>query len=150
MCSGVRIQDEFVRIESVTRIRLVRPVYPHPVHGSRMNIGNVAVPKAVGVLGQRNAFDLRFPLGVEQTHFDLRGISRKQGEVSAAPVPDRAMSFCIALFDATGLPSAHLSISRTSVPRTNGWNESQFRTDTCARANGLQLQIGRASCRERV
>jgi len=86
---GIRIEQQFVRIEAMSRGRLVRPVHAIAVKLPRPRVGQIAVPHLVGVLGQRDALGLAAGV-VEKTQFHLGGVRGKQREVDAQAIPRRA------------------------------------------------------------
>jgi hypothetical protein len=61
----VRIEQELVRIEAMTLFGLVRSVHSVAVHGAGSETGQVTMPDFIGVLGQLDAIELLFPLGIE-------------------------------------------------------------------------------------
>ncbi len=85
----VGIDQQFVWIEAVSGLGLVRSMHSIAVDGAGAHIDQVAVPDLVGVLGQLDALDLGLTVGVEQAQLDLGGIGGEQREVRALPVPER-------------------------------------------------------------
>lgn len=86
----VRIDEQFMRIEAVAFLRIVRPVHTVPIQQSGARFGQIAVPNLVRILGQRDLFEFAPPARVEGAQFDLLGMRREEREVDAASVPCRA------------------------------------------------------------
>ena len=97
---GIRVDQQFVGVEAVTVLRLVRAVDAVAIHQARVRIGQVAMVDLVRVFGQLDAFELMLAGGVEQAQLDLGGIGRKQGEVDAQPIPGGAEGKGLAFADA--------------------------------------------------
>ena len=87
---AVGIDQEFVRIETKARLRIVRPVHAVAVELARLRVGQVAVPDILRTLRQLEAVHLVAPGFVEQTKLDLFGTGGEQCEVRALAVPGRA------------------------------------------------------------
>ncbi len=83
----VRVEQQLVRVETVTRTGFVGAMHPIAVDGSGARVGKIAVPDLVGVFGQRDAFDLAAPFRVEQAEFNLGGVGGEQGEIDPQTVP---------------------------------------------------------------
>ena len=86
----VRVDQQLVRVESVARTRIVRPVDAIAVEHAGMQVAVVAVPHLVRVLGQRDALQLAPPGLVEQAELHLLRMLGEQREVDAPPIPGRA------------------------------------------------------------
>src|SRR5262249_17988997 len=86
---GVGIEQQLVRIESKTALRIIGTIDPVAVGLSRRDIVEIAVPDVLGALGQRDPLDLASTVAVEQAKLDLLGVGGKQCEIGAAPVPGR-------------------------------------------------------------
>ena len=92
----IRIEQEFVGVESQALIGFVGAVHPQTIDGARMHVGNVAVPDLVGIFRQRDTLQLRAAGRIEQTHLHLRGVGGKQREVGAFGVPNRTVGLLTA------------------------------------------------------
>ena len=84
---AVGVNQQFVRIETVTVGGLVPAVYAVAVKLARRHVREIAVPHIFGALWQRDAFGFAFAFAVKQAQLDLGRIGREQGEIGAAPVP---------------------------------------------------------------
>src|SRR5262245_2344213 len=84
---SIGIDEQLVRIEAQSPLRVIRAVNPVTVELSRRNIIEVAMPDILGTFWQRDALDLAPTMAVEWTKLDLFGIRRKQRETSSAPIP---------------------------------------------------------------
>src|SRR6185369_16475200 len=102
---GARVEQQLVGIETVARLRLIRPVHAIAVDSAGTRVGQKAVPYLVGVFGQLNAFELALAVIVEQAELDLRGVTGEQREIHAASGPGRAQRKRMPFGDARGPPS---------------------------------------------
>src|ERR1700712_3478240 len=84
---GVRVEQEFVRIEPVAVLRLVSAVSAETVDRAGMSAGEVAVPDFIGAFGEFEARELFAAGCVEETDFDLLRVRGEDGEVDAQTVP---------------------------------------------------------------
>ena len=83
---GVGVEQQLVMIEAVARLRVVGAVDAIAVELARADVGQVAVPDLVGVLGQHDPLQLALAAGIEQAELDLLGIGAEQGEVDAPAI----------------------------------------------------------------
>src|SRR5437016_2396083 len=87
---GVGIEQQFVGIEAMSMLRIVRTMHAIPVDLAGHHLGQIAVPDVVGALGQCNAFQLAPPAPVEQAQLHFLRVGREQREIGATPIPSRA------------------------------------------------------------
>jgi hypothetical protein len=84
----IRIEQHFVRVEAHPVCGIPRTMDPEPVELTGTQIGHVAVPVHVRLLGQRDALALDGRIGpVEEAQIDAGGMLREHREVDAEPVP---------------------------------------------------------------
>ena len=83
---GVGIEQQLMMIEPVAFPRVVRSIDAIAVELARSDVGQVAVPHLVRVLGQHDALQLALAAGIEQAEFDLFGIGAEQREVGAPSI----------------------------------------------------------------
>src|SRR4029450_9531497 len=84
----VWVHDDLVRIETMTSLRVVRAIYAVPIELAGPDVGHVAVPHHVGLLGQRDAMRFaRRRRRIEKAELDLGGVRGEQGEVEPEPGP---------------------------------------------------------------
>ncbi len=86
---GVRVEQQFVGVEPVTLLGIIRPVHAIAVELARRHVGEVSVPDILGPFGQRHAVDLAAALTVEKAKLDLLRVRREQCEVCSAAIPCR-------------------------------------------------------------
>ena len=85
---GEGIENELVRIEAVTLLRLIGSVDPVAVELSGLDVGQVGVPDLIGLFAQADALRLRRRLGrIEQAQFHFGGVLGEEREVNSLPVP---------------------------------------------------------------
>src|SRR5277367_4246803 len=85
----IRVEQQLVRVKSVTLLRLVWAVHTIAVDRAGPNSRQVAVPNLISVFGQTDARGLALAVLVEQADLHLGRMRRKQGEIDAVPVPGR-------------------------------------------------------------
>jgi hypothetical protein len=88
--AGVGVEQQFIPVEAVSVLRLIRPVDPVSVKGTRPNIRQVSVKNLVGVFGKLDTVGLAFSALIEQADFNLGGVCRKNREVCTVTIPSRA------------------------------------------------------------
>src|SRR5215472_511242 len=86
---GVGVDQQLVRVEAVPGFWFVWPIRAVAVGGPRPGCRQVAVPNLVGVFRQLYALELGPAIQVEETDLDLGGVSGKDREVDAEPIPGR-------------------------------------------------------------
>jgi hypothetical protein len=86
----VRIEQQLVVVEAVAARRVVWPVAAVSIKLPRSDIGKIAVPDLVGVLGQRDPRVFTARHRVEQAELDPFGMRREDGEVDPLAVPSCA------------------------------------------------------------
>jgi hypothetical protein len=84
---GVRVDQELIRVETESLLRLVRPMHAIAIELSGRDIVQIAMPDIFAALGQRDAFQFALALVIEQAKLHLRRIGGKQREVGAPPIP---------------------------------------------------------------
>src|SRR5438552_3492613 len=87
---GARIEQELVRIESVSSTRFIRSMHAKTVRGARTDIRQITMPNLVGVFRKGNTLDLAFALSVEDRDLNFRGVCRKQREIGSFSIPRRS------------------------------------------------------------
>ncbi len=88
---GVRLEHNFVGVEPVAALGIVRAVNPVAVQLSGQNTQEIAVPDEVGLLEKRDAGGLAVALrGVEQAELNLGGVLGEDREIHAGTVPGGA------------------------------------------------------------
>jgi hypothetical protein len=88
--SGVRIDQEFVGIESVSTVRIVGTMHPESILRSRHDIRNPAMPDVMSTLKELDSARRRFGSVFENTDFDLFRVFRKESEIGAFTCPGGA------------------------------------------------------------
>ena len=86
----IRVEQEFVGIETVALARFIRSVYAVTVRLAGRDVIETTVPDVCGALRKGDTRDLALARGIEQTEFDLFGMRRKQREVRARAIEARA------------------------------------------------------------
>ena len=86
---GVGIHQQLVGVEPVALFGGIGAVHPVAVDLPGLDVRQIAVPDAVGVLRQGDPLQLPVTRTVEQAQVDAGGIGREQGEVDAVAVPGR-------------------------------------------------------------
>ena len=95
---GIRIQHHLVGIKAMALVRRVGPMYAVSVQLLRQDGGKIAVPDLIGLLGQRDADDLRLVLRrIEQAQFHVGRMFRKDCEIDAGTVPRGSQRIRIAV-----------------------------------------------------
>ena len=117
---GVRVEQEFRRIETVAGMGRVRAVHAIAVAGPRLQTGDVTVPDAVGLFRQENPVDRFRPAFVVQAEFHRLGMSRVQGESRALAVETGAHYVGVAGFDAFTWPRHRLPAWRNNTVASGG------------------------------
>ncbi len=85
---GERVENELVRVEAVTLLRLVGSVDPVAVELSGLEVGQVGVPDLIGLFAQVDALRLHRRLGrIEQAQFHFGGVLGEKREVNSLSVP---------------------------------------------------------------
>ena len=85
--SGIGVDKELVRVETVAPRRIVGAMNAIAVELPRANVRQIAMPNLVRVFRQADPRGLLSPGFVEQTEVHPFGIFREQGEIHAHPVP---------------------------------------------------------------
>ncbi len=85
----IRIEQQFVVVEAVAELGLIRSGNAVAVQRARPQARNVAMPDLIGVFRQRQAFDFALSRRIEQTHFDFFSVFGKEGEIDPLAVPCR-------------------------------------------------------------
>src|SRR5215475_9297161 len=98
--AGIRIEQQLVGIEAVSRRRLIWPVNPEAVRCAGAHTGKVAMPDLIGVFRQRDALQLAVAFRVENADFHLGRIRRKYGEIGSASIPGGTARMRMAFSDA--------------------------------------------------
>src|ERR1700738_3578823 len=83
---GVRIEQQFVRIEAQSALGKVGSVHPITVQLARAHARQVDVPGTVGAPTEADALFV-VPRRVEQTEFDELGMLGEQGKIDALTIP---------------------------------------------------------------
>ena len=83
----IGIKQQFVMIESMPRLGVIRPVDPISIDRAGFNSRQIAVPDIMGLIRQHIAarFDLTF--GIEQAQFHRFSMGGKQSEINTLAVP---------------------------------------------------------------
>src|ERR1700761_5021646 len=84
-----------------------------------MNIGDVAVPDLICVLGQLQSLQFLGAIGREETDFHLGGVGRKESEIGSFAVPDRPVGVGAALPYSSHCESS-TSLERVQAKPTRG------------------------------
>ena len=87
---GVGVDQQFMMVEAMARLRLIRSVHPIAIELPRPHVRQVTVPYLVRVFRQSDPCDFPLAVAVEQTKLDLFGMGREQREVRARTIPCRA------------------------------------------------------------
>ncbi len=95
----VRIEQQFVMVETVPVGRVVGAVHAVAVQGARPQPRQVPVPHLIGILRQRVARDLAASACVEDAQVDALRVCREEGEVHARTVPGRSQRVGAAGFE---------------------------------------------------
>ena len=89
-CTGVRVQDNLVGVESMTGVRDIRTVDTVSVQLSRSQVGKIPVPDLVCLFRERDPMGLNtIRLGIEQAQINRSGVLGKDREVDSLAVPGR-------------------------------------------------------------
>src|SRR6266511_2608282 len=88
--TGVRIEQQLFRVEAHAGLRIVRPVNAIAIEQPRSRVGEVTMPDLIGLLAQRNAFELAPALGIEQAELNVLRMLREKPEIDALAVPGGA------------------------------------------------------------
>jgi hypothetical protein len=86
----VRIDQQLVGIEAMSRIRLVGSMHAISIHRPGSRLRKVPVPDFIGVFRQLEPLQLLLAIDVEKTELDFRCIRGEQGEIHTQAVPGRA------------------------------------------------------------
>src|SRR5438067_3762011 len=100
VCTGIRIQQELIRVEAMACFRLVRTMHAETVRGAWPDCGQVAVPYLVRILGERDTLQFLFAGVVENADLDLACACGEYSEIRSSAVPRRATWMRSPLFDA--------------------------------------------------
>ena len=84
----VRVEQQLVRVETMPLVGVIGPVRAIAVDRPRPEVGHVAVPDLVPVLGQLDARRLRLARRIEQAQLDLGGVRGEQREIDPFTVPE--------------------------------------------------------------
>ena len=74
MTTRIRIKQEFIGIETVSRLRLIGAMHAIPVDRSRTDLWQVTVPDLVCVFRKLNALYFCLALGIEQAQLNFGGM----------------------------------------------------------------------------
>src|SRR5262249_3298235 len=92
--SGVRVDEQLVRIEAQSALGLVWTMHPIPVELSRGNVVEVHVPDVLGALGQDDALDLAATVAVKQAKLDPTGLGGTRRKSRPAPAQGGPRGVC--------------------------------------------------------
>ena len=92
----IRFDQQFVGIEAVAALRIVRAVAAIAVQQAGTRLGQVAVPDLVGVFVQRDALHFVPTGGIEEAQLHLGRVFREQRKVDAFAIPGGAARIGIA------------------------------------------------------
>ena len=84
--AGVRVNQQFMRVKTVTIFRVVRPMDAKPIQCAGFQSGNVAVPDFMGVLRQIEPCNLLFAVGSIETQLNALRVGGKEREVDALTI----------------------------------------------------------------
>ena len=87
--SGIRIEQELVRIEAMTGLRFVGAMGTEAIDQPGPGIGKVTVPDLVGAFRQVVAHDLAPPGRIEQAELQARGMSGEHRKIDTQTIPRR-------------------------------------------------------------
>src|SRR5258708_19622200 len=87
MTTCVGIEQKLMRIESVTRLRLIRPMDAVSINSGRSNIRQINVPNLVGVFREYDSLEFTFAPLVEQTQLHFSPLIPQKGQVPTPPSP---------------------------------------------------------------
>src|SRR5262249_52937379 len=96
---SVGVDQEFVRIETMSCIRLVGSVHPETVDGSGVGVRHITMPDLVGVFGQLDALELGVAVVVEQTHLNPGRMRGADGVIPSETIPCGAERKRVSLAD---------------------------------------------------
>src|SRR5258708_28402228 len=111
MTTCVGIEQKLMRIEWVTRFRLIRPMDAVSINSGRSNMRQITVPNLVGVFRKCDSLEFTFAPLVEQTQLDFCRVSREKGEVRTLAVPGCAARMGQTLLNHALSRFGHKSIS---------------------------------------
>jgi hypothetical protein len=83
---GVWVDQQLRRVEPMPRLRRVRPMHAVAVPLSRSQVGQVAMPDEVRLLGEADPL-LIAPVAIEEAELDGSGVLAEEGEVHAGAIP---------------------------------------------------------------
>ena len=87
--AGIRVKQDFVRVESKTVLRRIRAVNSKSVKSARFQVGKVGMKDVVGSFGQFDPFRFLMIIGrIEQAQFDLGRIVGEQSDINACAIPN--------------------------------------------------------------
>ena len=95
---GIGIEQQFVMIEAMAKIRLVRPIHPIGIHGAGASAFEISIPDLIGKVGQRQTIQLASAIFREQAQLNFFCMRRKQGKIHPVTIPGAAQRM-----DASGL-----------------------------------------------
>ena len=83
---GVRVEHDFLGIETVSLPRIVRAMDPVAIQLVGLHVRQISVPDLIRLLRQHDPLRLR-TIGIEETKLNLRGVLRKNSEVNPGSIP---------------------------------------------------------------
>ncbi len=87
----VRIEQELVRVEAVSLLRLIGSVHAISIQFSGARFGQIAMPHLISLFAQPHALQLAAAAAVEQAQLDALSVFGKQREIDALAVPGGAL-----------------------------------------------------------
>src|SRR5947207_1993847 len=96
---SIWINKQLVRVETMTRVGLIRSVDSIAIDGPRPCRRKVTVPDLVGVFRQLNALEFNSAFVIKQTQLHLGCMSGEQRKVDSEAIPGRTQR--------KGLPLGH-------------------------------------------
>src|SRR5579863_4805690 len=85
----VRIEQQLVRVEAMTRVRLEGAIDPKAVEGAGSDVGDAPMKNLVGEFRQFEAFALALAVAVENADLDLGRMRRKNRKIGPLAIPGR-------------------------------------------------------------
>src|SRR6202035_4045218 len=95
----IRVDQEFLRIETMAAIGVVRAVNAIAVKLPGSQAGHIGVPKLIGAAGQEDALDLAPARRIEEAKLHRACMRREERKIHPAPVPIRSQRQRRSLFD---------------------------------------------------
>src|ERR1700733_6859350 len=107
MSYRVRVEEQFIGIETVTVLGFVGPMHAITVDGARTHVREIAMKDLVRVFRQFNPFQLIFAVIVENADLDFGGVGREKCEIGSLAVPGSASGMGKAFLDRDGARFSH-------------------------------------------